>query len=160
MARAQRHEDEFHVDEDLVRELLRAQFPQWAHLRLVPVEPSGTDHTIVRLGQAMAVRLPAVEYATLQTAKEAKWLPFLAPQVPLLLPVPLAIGKAGQGYPWDWSVVPWIEGERATSENIEPARAAADLARFVRCLRACDPAGGPPAGPSTGKRGLSVHVPS
>jgi aminoglycoside phosphotransferase (APT) family kinase protein len=141
-----------------VRELLKAQFPQWAHLRLAPVEPPGTDHTIFRLGQALSVRLPAVEYATLQTAKEAKWLPFLAPQVPLVLPVPLAIGRPGQGYPWDWSIVPWIKGERATPDNIEPARAAEDLARFVRCLQACDAAAGPPAGPGTGKRGLPLHV--
>jgi aminoglycoside phosphotransferase (APT) family kinase protein len=129
VARAQRHKDEFVVDEDLVRELLNAQFPQWAHLPLMPVGPSGTDHTIFRLAQTMAVRLPAVAYATLQTAKEAKWLPFLAPLVALVLPVPLAIGKPGQGYPWDWSVVPWIEGERATPENIESVRAAGDLAR-------------------------------
>jgi aminoglycoside phosphotransferase (APT) family kinase protein len=106
----------------------------------------------------MAVRLPAVEYATVQTAKEAKWLPFLAPQVPLVLPVPVAIGRPGQGYPWAWSVVPWIEGERASPENIKPVRAAKDLAQFVRCLQACDPTGGPRAGPGTGKGGLSVHV--
>ena len=120
MARARRHDNEFLVDEALVGELLKSQFPKWAHLPLAPVEPSGTDHTIFRLGPAMAVRLPAVGYATVQTAKEAKWLPFLAPQLPLVLPVPLAMGRPGQGYPWDWSVVPWIEGERATPENIEP----------------------------------------
>ena len=158
MARARRHDNEFLVDEALVRELLKSQFPKWAHLPLAPVEPSGTDHTIFRLGPAMSVRLPAVGYATVQTAKEAKWLPFLAPQLPLVLPVPLAMGGPGQGYPWDWSVVPWIEGERATPDNIEPASAAEDLARFVRCLQACDAVGGPPAGPGTGKRGLSVNV--
>ena len=79
--------------------LLKYQFPQWAHLPLAPVEPSGTDHTIFRLGPAMSVQLPAVGYVTAQTAKEAKWLPFLPPQLPLVLPVPLAMGRPGQGLP-------------------------------------------------------------
>ena len=158
MASPKRHEDEFEVDEHLVRRLLRAQFPQWADLPLKLVEPPGTDHTIYRLGDELVVRLPIMEYATRQAVKEAKWIPVLAPQVPLLLPTPVAIGEPGDGYPWTWSIVSWIDGERATAANLDPVRAATDLAAFVRALHRCDATGGPKAGASTGGRGLPLSV--
>jgi GNAT superfamily N-acetyltransferase len=33
-----------------------------------------------------------------------QWLPKLAPLLPLAIPVPLAKGTPGEGYPWHWSV--------------------------------------------------------
>lgn len=158
MAPPKRHDDEVEVDEDLVRRLLRAQHPQWADLRLSLVEPTGTDHTIYRLGTQLVVRMPIMAYATHQAVREATWLPFLAPQVPLALPVPVAMGEPGEGYPLTWSVVRWIEGERATCENLDAADAAVDLARFVRALHACDATGGPAAGSSTGWRGMPLGI--
>ncbi|HUQ40418.1 MAG TPA: aminoglycoside phosphotransferase family protein [Acidimicrobiales bacterium] len=158
MTAAKRHDDEFEVDEELVHRLLRAQFPQWADLPLALVEPSGTDHTIYRLGDELVVRMPVMEYATRQAVKEATWVPFLAPQVPLELPTPVAMGEPGEGYPWQWSIVRWIEGERATADNLDLPRAAVDLAAFVRALHACDATDGPRAGRSTGGRGLSLRV--
>src|SRR5438309_8010086 len=115
MAPPKRHDNEFPVDEDLVRRLLQTQFPQWAGLPLTLLEPSGTDHTIFRLGDDLVVRMPVMEYATRQAVKEAKWVPFLAPQVPLELPLPVAIGEPGEDYPWRWSIVRWIDGERGTA---------------------------------------------
>ncbi|HVC22882.1 MAG TPA: aminoglycoside phosphotransferase family protein [Candidatus Dormibacteraeota bacterium] len=158
MAGTRRHDNEIAVDEGLARRLLQAQFPEWADLGLVLVEPSGTDHTIFRLGHEMVVRFPVMEYATRQAAKEARWLPFLAPQVPLALPVPLAMGEPGEGYRWNWSIVSWIEGQQARADNLDPIPAALDLARFIRALQACDPTDGPPAGADTGQRGLPVRV--
>jgi aminoglycoside phosphotransferase (APT) family kinase protein len=157
VARPKRHDDEFEVTEDLVRRLVRAQFPQWADLPMRLVDPSGTDHTIYRLGDELVARLPIMEYATKQAQKEARWVPFLAPQVPLQLPTPVAMGAPGEGYPWSWSIVRWIDGERATLENLAP-EAAGDLAAFIRALQACDPTGGPPAGASTGGRGVSLSL--
>ena len=152
-----RHADEFDVNEDLVRRLLHAQFPEWDELPLALVEPTGTDHTLYRLGDEMVVRMPIMEYATRQAAREARWLPFLAPQVPLELPVPLAMGQPGEGYPWTWSVVSWIDGERADPTNVDLGQAAVDLARFIKALQACDPTDGPRAGRRTGLRGLSLR---
>jgi aminoglycoside phosphotransferase (APT) family kinase protein len=157
MSPPKRHDDEFEVDEPLVRALLRAQFPRWTSLPLRLVELQGTDHTIYRLGDELVVRMPIMEYCTHQAVKEARWVPFLAPQVPLELPMPVAMGAPGEGYPWAWSIVRWIEGERATRENLAP-EAAIDLARFIRALQACDPTGGPPAGASTGGRGVSLSL--
>jgi hypothetical protein len=50
----------------------------------------------------------AAEYA-LQVEKEQRWLPKLAPQLPLPILVPLALGKPTTKYPWHWSVYRWIE---------------------------------------------------
>ena len=157
MTPPKRHDDEFEVTDDLVRRLLRAQFPQWAELPMRLLEPQGTDHTIYRLGDELVVRMPIMAYATKQAEKEARWVPFLAPQVPFELPAPVAMGAPGEGYPWAWSIVRWIDGERATPENLAP-EAAGDLARFLQALQSCDPTGGPPAGASTGGRGVSLST--
>lgn len=153
-----RHDDEFPVDEVLVRRLLRSQFPQWGDLPLKLLEPQGTDHNIYRLGAELVVRVPVMEYCTRQAFKEAEWVPFLAPRVPLQLPLPVAMGEPGEGYPWNWSIVRWIEGEKATPDNVEPVQAARDLAGFVRALHECDPTGGPPAGQETGWRGMPLAI--
>jgi aminoglycoside phosphotransferase (APT) family kinase protein len=158
MAPPKRHDDEFAVDESLARALVQEQFPEWAELPLKLVEPTGTDHTIFRLGDELVVRLPVMEYATRQAAKEATWVPVLAPQVPLELPVPVAMGQPGAGYPWTWSIVRWIEGERGTPETLDLEQAAVDQARFIRALQACDPTGGPKAGRGTGWRGMPLSI--
>jgi aminoglycoside phosphotransferase (APT) family kinase protein len=52
------HADEVDTDPSLVSRLLADQFPQWRDLPIEPVESSGTDNAIYRLGEDMAVRLP------------------------------------------------------------------------------------------------------
>src|SRR5262249_31904787 len=75
-----------------------------------------------------AVRMPRRPGATAQVHKEARWLPVLAPQLPLALPVPLAVGEPGEGYPWHWCVCRWLPGENATLERLAVPRAAARAA--------------------------------
>jgi aminoglycoside phosphotransferase (APT) family kinase protein len=141
------HRDELAIDDALVRRLLAAQFPQWADLPLERVESDGTDNAIYRLGGYMAVRLPRINWAVGQVEKEHRWLLRLAPHLPLAIPVPLARGVPGEGYPWDWSVYRWLDGENATVDRIADLRQAAlDLASFVAALQRIDPAGGPLAG--------------
>jgi aminoglycoside phosphotransferase (APT) family kinase protein len=138
------HAGEVEVDVSLVRRLLAAQFPEWAHLPLERVDHAGTDNAIYRLGEDMSVRLPRIHWATGQAEKEQRWLPRLAPHLPLAVPIPLAIGMPGEGYPWRWSVSPWLEGEEATGDRIADLRqAATDLARFLAALQRIDPTGGP-----------------
>jgi aminoglycoside phosphotransferase (APT) family kinase protein len=138
------HADELDTDVSLVRRLVARQFPQWAELAIEPVESAGTDNTLYRLGDDLVVRLPRIEWATGQAEKESRWLPRLAPHLPLAVPVPLAIGEPGEDYPWRWSVCRWLEGEAATADRISDLSCAAtDLARFVEALQRIDPAGGP-----------------
>ena len=145
MTAGKMHVGEVDTDASLVRRLLAAQFPQWADLPMEPVASAGTDNALYRLGDDMAVRLPRIHWAA-GVDKEHEWLPKLAPFLPLAIPVPLAKGNPGEGYPWQWSVYRWLEGENATIEQIvDLSQAATDLAHFIVALQQIDPTGGPPA---------------
>jgi aminoglycoside phosphotransferase (APT) family kinase protein len=154
------HADEVNTDPALVRRLLAAQFPHWAKLAIEPVLSSGTDNAIYRLGEDMAVRLPRIQRAAGgRVDKEHRWLPRLAPHLPIAIPVPLAMGMPGEGYPWHWSICRWLAGENATLERIaDPRQAATDLARFIVTLQRIDPTGGPPPGAHNFGRGVPLAM--
>jgi aminoglycoside phosphotransferase (APT) family kinase protein len=159
MSAGKMHADELDIDVSLVGRLLAAQFPQWADLPIEPVHSAGTDNTIYRLGEDMAVRLPRIDWAVGQVEKEHRWLPKLAPLLPLAIPVPLGMGFPGAGYPWHWSVYRWLEGENATAAAITDLReAATQLGRFVGALQRIDPAGGPPSGAYNSHRGVPLAM--
>jgi aminoglycoside phosphotransferase (APT) family kinase protein len=141
------HADEIETDEVLVRRLLAAQFPQWADLPIKALPVGGTDNAIYRLGDELSVRLPRRRnWSGGSLDKEFEWLPKLARVVPLPVPTPVARGAAGEGYPHDWAVYSWLDGEDAASVPFDLARAAVDLANFLRALRNADPTLGPPSG--------------
>jgi aminoglycoside phosphotransferase (APT) family kinase protein len=141
------HDDELDIDVALARRLLSSQFPDWASLPLAPVLPAGTDHAIFRLGDDMTVRLPRRQGIEAQADLEREWLPRLAPQLPLAIPVPLAVGVPDGGYPFRWAVNSWLPGEPAGRERLrDPCETATDLARFVAALQRIDSTGAPTAG--------------
>lgn len=153
------HADEVDTNVALVRRLLAAQFPQWADLSIEPVPSAGTDNALYRLGDSLVVRLPRIHWAAAQVDKEQRWLPRLAPHLPLAIPVPLAKGAPGAGYPWHWSVYQWFEGEDATLDRLaDPGQAALQLAVFVTALQRIDPVGGPPPGAHNSSRGVPLAL--
>jgi aminoglycoside phosphotransferase (APT) family kinase protein len=156
------HSVELDIDKDLVARLIAAQFPQWAHLPLVKVPSAGTDHAMYRLADDMVVRLPRVPRAADQVDTEQRWLPHLAPQLPLQVPVPLGHGVPGQGFPMPWSVYAWLDGENAIDRPIIDLRdAALELGGFVVALRRIDATGGPQSfrGGPMSTSGYDVHAP-
>ncbi len=151
------HADELDIDSQLVRRLLSTQFPHLAHLPLSPVPTSGTDHTLFRLGDDMVVRMPRIHWATEQADLERRWLPQLAPRLPLAVPEQVTMGEPGEGYPWPWTVYRWLDGESAIDNPAaDTIRTAVDLARFIRALQAADAAGGPAADATVGGRGAPL----
>jgi aminoglycoside phosphotransferase (APT) family kinase protein len=138
------HIDELEIEEALVRRLLAEQFPEWAVLPLSRVEPAGTVNAIFRLGDALSVRLARREGPTEPDGKEFDWLPRLAPLLPIEIPVAVAQGRPGSGYPWFWEVHTWVEGKTVPVEEIDAIQAARDLAAFVAALQRIDPSGAPP----------------
>jgi hypothetical protein len=94
MANRKMHADEVYTDVPLVRRLVATQFPRWAGLQIEPVLSSGTVNAMYRLGEDMAVRLPRrrAAWAMNDLDTEWRWLPRLAPHLPLAIPVPLAMG--------------------------------------------------------------------
>lgn len=135
------------VTAELVHQLVAAQFPQWAELAVVPVPVDGWDNRTYRLGEELTVRLPTHERYLAGVAKEDRWLPVLAPQLPLPVPVPVATGRPGHGYPHPWSVRRWIPGRPVAGASIaDPAKFATRLAAFLWALRRVDAIGGPAGG--------------
>lgn len=151
------HADELDTDAALVERLLTQQFPHWADLPIEPVLPMGTDNALYRLGDDMVVRLPRRPRDSIVLEKERRWLPKLAPLLPLAVPVPLAKGAPGDGFPLSWSVYSWLRGENAVLARLtDLSRAASDLARFVAALQRIDPADGPPPGEHNAFRGVPL----
>ncbi len=140
------HADEVLTDASLVRRLLERQFPEWAGLKIRYVPSSGTDNDIYRLGEHLVARLPRIGWAAAQVAHEARWLPRLAPHLPLAVPVPVAVGRPEADHPFPWAVHEWLPGRDAGGGVGDADRAAADLAGFVRALQAVDPQDGPAPG--------------
>ncbi|MFF0486950.1 aminoglycoside phosphotransferase family protein [Streptomyces sp. NPDC004435] len=132
------------IDAALVRRLIAAQFPRWAGLDVRAVASAGTDNAMFRLGDDLVVRLPKAEWAGGQAEKERRWLPRLAPALPLPVPVPLGAGVPGEGFGQAWGVYAWLDGADAwTAPVTDLAHAARELGRFGAALRAADATGGP-----------------
>lgn len=134
-------EAEVEIDADLVRALLGQQHPQLAALPLEPVD-AGWDNAMFRLGESLCVRLPRRELAARLIVHEQTWLPRLARRLPVDLPEPRHVGRPGRGYPWHWSIVPWLSGATADRTPL-PASQAGPLARFLAALHMPAPAEAP-----------------
>jgi aminoglycoside phosphotransferase (APT) family kinase protein len=147
------------IDTALVRRLVDSQFPQWAGLAIKPVASGGWDNRTFHLGADLLVRLPCAECYVPQVEKEHRWLPQLAPPLPVAIPSPVGLGRPGCGYPWPWSVYRWIGGETVSAAHGFDAKAlAADIAGFLLALQAIDASEGPFAGTHNFYRGGALEV--
>ncbi len=147
------------IDAALVRGLLQQQFAHWAGERVQPVLPGGWDNRSFRLGNERLLRFPSAAGYAPQVLIEYRWLPLLAPHLPVPIPQPLALGQPGPEYPWPWLVLRWIEGDTAEPQRIgEKTAFAADVARFLVALQGIDTTGGPAAGAQNFHRGAALPV--
>jgi aminoglycoside phosphotransferase (APT) family kinase protein len=137
------HAGELHTDAALVRRLLAGQFPHWVDLPIERVPSSGTDNALYRLGDDLVVRLPRIDWAVGDVDKDMRWLPALAPLLPVAIPVPLAKGEPAEGYPWEWGIYPWLGGENPTPATDDAGSLANDVVSFVEALQRIDATGGP-----------------
>ncbi|MFF2022109.1 aminoglycoside phosphotransferase family protein [Streptomyces sp. NPDC058171] len=154
MASPSPHDGRAGIDAALVKRLIAGQFPRWSGLDVTPVEVDGWDNRTYRLGETMTVRLPTAAGYAAAIAKETRWLPVLAPLLPLPVPPIVAQGEPAEGYPYAWSVRGWLDGEVARPERIDDlTRFAGSVADFLRALQRVDATGGPAAGAHSFHRG-------
>lgn len=147
------------VTAEQAQRLVAEQFPQWAALPVTAVANGGWDNWTFHLGEDMLLRLPSAEEYALAVEKEHRWLPQLAPSLPLPVPVPLGKGEPTPDYPFPWSVYAWIDGTPSTFEGVaEPIRFAKDVADFVAALQAIDASAGPRPGKHNWFRGATVRT--
>jgi aminoglycoside phosphotransferase (APT) family kinase protein len=154
--------DRSSIDVALARRLVDRQFPQWRSLPITEVEVDGWDNRTFRLGSELSVRLPSGDWYAKQVEKEQRWLPVLAPQLPLPIPSPVARGAPDDGYPFPWSVYRWLQGELASKAPIADRTAfATTLAGFLNALGRADATDGPAPGEHNFFRGgpLATYEP-
>ncbi|WP_295816270.1 aminoglycoside phosphotransferase family protein [uncultured Deinococcus sp.] len=147
-----RHVDEAATDTALVTQLIAAQCPRWSGAPVTQLQHSGTDNAVYRVGRGLVVRLPRRTWVAGDVAKEAAWLPRLAPLLPLDVPRPLFVGVPGEGFPFPWAVYPWLDGVEAGLDTVRDGHELArDLAAFVAALRSVPrPKGNAPQGSRNG----------
>lgn len=135
---------EIATTETLVRSLVGQQFPEFSHLPVERFASAGTDNAMYRLGNDLAVRLPRVGWAVDMVTKEQRWVPVLASQLSLRVPLPIAHGSPCREFPHPWSIVEWLPGEIATLDRLaDPVHAAETLGRFVNRLQQIEATAGP-----------------
>ena len=132
---------EVDVTPELVRALLRDQHADLADLPIRLLD-AGWDNVMLRIGDGLLARLPRRAIAEALLKNEQAWLPRLAPSLPLPIPAPLRTGVPGAGYPFVWSILPWIEGEAADLAPPDSSEAPV-LARFLKAVHQPAPADAP-----------------
>lgn len=143
---------EVDVDAALARALLADQHPDVADLPLHG-RTFGWDNLTWRLGDELALRFPVRAVSAPLIENEQRWLPVLAPSLPVRVPVPVRVGVPALGYPWAWSVVPWLSGKQVAATPVAARTAwAAELAEALAALHR--PA--PPDAPTNPVRGVPL----
>jgi aminoglycoside phosphotransferase (APT) family kinase protein len=138
-------ESEIEISEDLVRDLLREQHPDLAGLPIREVA-GGWGNQMWRLGDELAVRMQRMDKGPDLQLKERRWLPVLAPRLPLPVPTPVRSGAPSERFPKMWTVMTWVEGTPLDHGSITRGDHAADrLAAFLKALHVEAPADAPDA---------------
>lgn len=141
---AKMHAGEIDTDAGLVRRLVRGRFPEWSGLPVERVASGGTVNAVYRLGSALSVRLPLTAGGVRALDHETRWLPELAPGLPVAIPAVAGTGGPAEGFPWPWAVHRWLDGATPAEGEAGP-ELARDLATFVLAFREIGVPGGPPA---------------
>lgn len=125
---------EIEVSSRLVSDLLETQRPDLTGLAVAPIG-FGWDNFSFLVGDDLVARLPRREAAVQLVDNEVRWLPEIASRLTLPVPTPVFVGEPGLGYPWRWTLVPWIPGDRVSrAEDFETRSGATDLGAFLRAL--------------------------
>ncbi|WP_433579134.1 phosphotransferase [Nocardia brasiliensis] len=146
--------NEIEVSAELVRALLREQHPDLAGLAIREVV-GGWGNQMWRLGDELVVRMQRMDPTPELQLKERRWLPVLAPRLPLPVPRPVRFGAPSEVFPKHWTVMTWVPGEPLDHTSISRGTDAADtLAGFLQALHVAAPA----AAPTTKDRGAHPGI--
>lgn len=140
------------IDHGIVSGLVAEQHPDLADLPLVRLD-AGWDNDLWRLGTDLVVRLPRRALSVPLVETEQRWLPELAPRLPLPVPAPVRVGGPSEAYPWPWSIVRWLPG---LPGDRTPVTNGPDAARRLASFLAALHQEAPPGAPRNGWRGVPL----
>ncbi len=147
------------ITTELVKQLIKEQFPQWKELDIRPVAKNGHDNRTFHLGDTMAVRLPSGRDYAAQSAKEIQWLPYLQEHLDYPISKPVTAGKPTNYYPFPWSVNLWLEGNTLLEEDsLDKEQFAQDLSNALKKLQSIDCSKGPQGGLHNFYRGCDLKI--
>jgi len=131
------------IEPPLALELIKEQFPsiQPEKIRLLGV---GWDNTAFVVNEDLIFRFPRRQFALPLLEVEWSFLPKLAPQLPLPIPVPEWKGDPTSQFPWSYIGYRMLPGYTACYANLtemERSSLAEPIARFLKILHAVPPDG-------------------
>jgi aminoglycoside phosphotransferase (APT) family kinase protein len=137
------HDDQLHVDADIVRAMVAEQFPELRALPVAQLATAGTVNAIFRIGDELAARFPlqpdSVERAREALEIEARAAGEFAGHSPFPAPRIMGLGRPGSRYPMPWTLQSWIEGEPATPGGLAASVPfAEDIGMLIVALRRAD----------------------
>lgn len=140
------HSDQLNIDDDIAREMIFEQFPQYRSERIRQLDTMGTDNAIFRIGSLAAARFPLRSTDPAECAnalrKEAAAMTELARHSTVATPQQIGIGRPGRLYAMPWTVQTWVEGEVATPDGLAASTTfALDIAGLIAALRGADTEG-------------------
>lgn len=126
------------IDTTTARRLIDQQWPQLAGSS-VKLIGNGWDNTVFKVVNDLLFRFPRREIAVALLEMEAKLLPWLAPQLPLAIPLPLYFGEPTGEFPWPFLGYRYLPGETACQLGLgeeQRTQLAEPLGCFARAARA------------------------
>ncbi len=166
---------ELEIDVALARRLLARQRPPMIELSKEPGGKrdealaitrlaEGWDNVMFRVGARWLLRLPRRAVAAELLRAELRWLPTLAPRLPLPVSAPAFVGQPEDFYPWPWALVPWLPGTplgEVEEAALELRTIAGQLGAFLRVLHGLPAPADAPQNPFRGvplaTRGAAVE---
>jgi aminoglycoside phosphotransferase (APT) family kinase protein len=141
--RSMMHDDQVHIDTDIVRGMIVDQFPEYRHGSVEPLRTAGTDTAIFRIGSGITARFPLRPMDPVACAamlrNEAVAMTEFSGLASFATPRPIGLGRPGPRYPMPWAMQSWVEGEVATPDGLATSAVLArDIVALIRSLRTAD----------------------
>jgi aminoglycoside phosphotransferase (APT) family kinase protein len=123
------------LDADLAARLIAERFPPLSSLGVEPFG-SGWDNAAFLVGGEFVFRFPRRELGAALLRNELRALPFLAPRLPLPVPVPEFAGRPGNDYPYVFAGYRMLAGRTSCQVKWEPEARANNADRLGLFLSA------------------------